>query len=318
MKLNLTRRSFLKAWGLALPVFDSLLPGAQKGGAALRSRLGIITDEIAQELEQALDFISGYNLNYCELRELWHKNIMDCTQTDLDRARKFLQNHKLKVSDIASPVLKWNLPGMPAREAARDTFGAHFTDADTQRLLLRSFELARFFGTGKVRIFSFWRAQDPQKAYPYVRDRLAKVAEVAAKHDMVLVSENEHTCNVATGQELGRILRDVNSPNLRGNWDPGNAAMLGEVPYPDGYNAVKGLFAHVHIKDVKKDGQSGKLVWAPVGGGFIDWKGQLKALRDDGYQGTLSLETHYRRADHNLAESTRESLQGLLKILDAV
>jgi len=52
-----------------------------------------------------------------------------------------------------------------------------------------------------------------------------------------------------------------------------------------------------------------------VGSGLIDWKGQIRALRRDGYDGTMSLETHYLRADHNKVESTRESLDGLLKLL---
>jgi sugar phosphate isomerase/epimerase len=112
------------------------------------------------------------------------------------------------------------------------------------------------------------------------------------------------------------VLKDINSPHLRGNWDPGNAVMLGEVPYPDGYRDVKGLFAHMHIKDAKKNPQTGKIEWAPVGGGVIDWKGQLEAVRKDGYDGTMSLETHYRRPDGNKVESTRESLTGLLKIIN--
>jgi sugar phosphate isomerase/epimerase len=91
--------------------------------------------------------------------------------------------------------------------------------------------------------------------------------------------------------------------------------MLNEIPFPDGYEAVKGRFAHMHVKDVRKNAQTGKLEWAPVGGGFIDWKGQFEALRAAKYEGTMSLETHYRRADGNRTESTREALEGLLKIL---
>jgi sugar phosphate isomerase/epimerase len=151
--------------------------------------------------------------------------------------------------------------------------------------------------------------------YPQVRDRLAKAARLAQKNDIVLCLENEHECNVGTGRELGRILRDVNSPALRGNWDPGNAVMLGETPFPDGYAAVKGLFPHMHVKDVRKNATTGKLEWAPVGGGLIDFKGQIAALRKDKYAGTISLETHYRRPDGNKVESTRESLEGLLKLL---
>jgi len=328
MRLTLTRRDFSSGVvGLAAGLFR---PGAgSEASPALRGpgtgpqnrkpefKLGIITDEITQDLVRALGFISTYSLEFCELREVWDKNIMNLLPGELDRAKELISRQRVQVSDIASPIFKYNLPEMPARAEKRDTFRADFTDQDSDSLLQKSFELARFFGTTKVRIFSFWRAGQPEKAYPLVRDRLAKAAALAAKSGVVLVIENEHECNIGTGKELARVVRDVNSPSLRGNWDPGNAVMLGEVPYPGGYKEVRGLFAHMHIKDVKRDPATGKLAWAPVGGGFIDWRGQLKAVEQDGYGGTMSLETHYRRKDGNALESTRESLEGLLKILES-
>lgn len=312
----------MKAWGRR--EFSSLLvglglrlvlPPAGKARDAMPFKLGIITDEVGEDLEQALDFISHYSLAYCELRELWQKNIMNAPQEALDRAKQLIEKRGLRVSDIASPIFKYNLPEMPARPASRDTFRADFTDADSERLLRKSIELAHFFGTSKVRIFSYWRVDEPEKAYPYVRDRLAKAASLAARNRIVLMLENEYDCNIGTGKELSRILRQINSPHLRGNWDPANAAMLKEVPYPDGYHEVRGLFAHLHVKDVKKD-RNGKLEWAPVGRGFLDWGGQFKALSEDQYDGTMSLETHYRRSDGNAMESTRESLLGVFRILN--
>ncbi len=278
-------------------------------------KLGIITDEITQNLDEALGFIEHYHLQYCELREVWSKNVMNLSQEELDRAKKLISARGMHVSDIASPMFKWNLPEMPAKATeARDEFSAKFTEDDLDKVMKESFQLARFFGTNKVRIFSYWRVADPDKAYPMMRDRLAKAAKIAKSNDIVLVLENEHSCNVGTGKELGRLLKDINSPALRGNWDPGNAAMLDEVPYPDGYNAVKGLYSHVHVKDVRLNAK-GKKEWAPVGGGIIDWKGQMQAFHRDGYDGTMSLETHYLRADKNKMESTRESLDGMLKIV---
>jgi L-ribulose-5-phosphate 3-epimerase len=307
------RRDLLKSALLAGPVMRL------SAGEATRMngfKLGIITDELTEKLEEALDFMSSYGLHWCELREIWNKNIMNSPQEDLDRARALLAKRSIQVSDIASPIFKWNLPGIPAKAGEkRDTFKASFVEEDADTLLEQSFKLARFFGTHKVRIFSYWRVADPDKAYPAVCDRLAKAAQLAAENDIVLVLENEHACNVGTGKELGRLLRDVNSPSLRGVWDPGNATMLGEVPFPDGYQAVRGLFPHMHIKDSRKNVKTGKLDWAPVGGGTIDFAGQFEALRKDKYDGTMSLETHYRRADGNKVESTRESLEGLLKVL---
>ena len=283
-------------------------------------KLGIITDEIADDLEKALDFISRSSLPDCELRDLWGKNIMNAPQQDLAHAKKLIETHHLQVSDIASPLFKYNLPEVPAPPEQVDQFGANFTDKDSERLLHKSFELARLFGTRKIRIFAYLRVrpEEAEKAYPIIRNRMTKAAEMAQKNGMILVLENEPTCNVGTGKELWRILRDVNSPSLRGTWDPANATVLNELPYPDGYREVRGLFDHMHAKDSKRDPATGKMTWLPVGAGVVDWRGQIKALRADGYKGTLSLETHYRRPDGNKLESTRESLEGLQKIIKEI
>jgi len=319
MKPGLTRRKFLKTTLVALPALGVVPPAVGANRKRPFDKLGIITDEISQDLDRALAFLSEYSLDYCELREIWDKNIMSLSHEELSRAKQLVEKRHLKVSDIASPLYKYNLPEIPARaNEKRDTFRASFTDDDTEDLLRRSFEIARLFGTNKVRIFTYWRVDDPEKAYPYVRDRLAKGAQLAGKEGMVLVLENEPACNVGTGKELGRLLRDVDSPHLRGNWDPGNAVTLGEVAYPDGYREVRGLFDHMHVKDVLKDPQTGEFRWLPMGSGSVDYLGQFRALLEDGYNNAISLETHYRRPDGNVLESTRESLEGLLKILKEV
>jgi sugar phosphate isomerase/epimerase len=297
----------------------AMLGGGAPGNEPLPFKLGVITDEVTQDLGQALDFIAHYSLSYCELRLLWGKNIMNLSQADLERAKQIIDKHQMHVAEIASPIFKYNLPEMPAKSGeTRDTFMASFTDQDTENLLKKAAEIAHFFGTQKVRVFSYWRVEDPDKAFPHVRARLAKAAALAAQNKITLLLENEPTCNVATGKELGRMVRDVNSPALRAMWDPANAVVLGEVPYPDGYNHVRGLYQHVHAKDVKKDPKTGEFHWLPVGAGSVDWVGQCRALVKDGYHGTMSLETHYRRPDGNTVESSRESLEGLLKIVKRI
>ena len=311
--MQLTRRDLFKG-AAAAGALASVAAG--EPDPAHGFHLGIISDEISSNLDEAVDFIASYKLHGVELREIWGKNLMIAPQEDLDRAKKLLAGHNIAVSDIASPVFKWNLPGETTHPNEKhDPAKGNFTEEDADAALEKTFQLARFFGTKKVRIFTYWRVSDPEKVYSQIRDRMGKAARLAEKNDIVLMIENEHECNTGTGRELGRLLRDVNSPALRGVWDPGNAIMLGETPFPDGYQAMKGLFPHMHIKDARKDPQTGKLVWAPVGGGLIDFKGQFAALHQEKYSGTMSLETHYRRPDGNKVESTRESLEGLLKIV---
>lgn len=306
MKRNVSRRAFLATATSAFPA--SLLDRP-----SLSWKLGIITDEISQDLDEALAFLKLYSLEYCELREIWGKNIMNASQQDLARANRLLRKYHIRVSNIASPLYKYDLPEIPAPSTQRDVFGAQFTDRDTDRLLHKAAEVSHFFNTPYVRIFSYWRVEHPEKAYPLVRDRLAKAAVFARSHVMILLLENEHSCNVGTGLELARMVEEVNSPHLRGLWDPGNAIVLGEAPLPDGFRAVRGLFDHMHVKDVRND--AGKWTWLPVGQGVADYPAVFKTLKQENYTGTISLETHYRRADGNRLESTRESLEGLLKIL---
>jgi sugar phosphate isomerase/epimerase len=56
----------------------------------------------------------------------------------------------------------------------------------------------------------------------------------------------------------------------------------------------------------------------PVGGGDIDFVDQFQALEKIKYQGTMSLETHYRNAQKDPYTSSVESMNGLVKILKGV
>ena len=314
MASSLTRRSFLSLGALLGSGLRLSFAAEDRASKSLAPKLGVITDELSEDFEKALDFISEHSLGYCEVRELWSKNVVRLSQEELERAKQLIERHHLQVSEIASPLFKYHLPGMPSpRPNWGDTFkAADLTDKNTESLLERVFRLAPFFGTSKVRVFSYWRVEDPEKAYPLVRDRLAKAAGMAAQHNITLLLENETDCNVGTGKELGRMVREIDSPNLRAMWDPCNALGLGEVPYPDGYSEVRGLFLHMHVKDMRKDPATGKFQYVPVGQGAIDYRGQFKALRNDGYDGTMSIETSYIRPDKDKLEATRECLEGLL------
>ncbi len=315
MARTYTRRTLIRAGLTALPAWVLGGPHARQQAASLPFKLGVISDEISMDFEQVASFLQSYSLHYCDLRELWNKNIMYLSREELTRARDILRRHDIRVSSIASPLFKYDLPEMPGVVTERDLFGAAFTERDTDRLLKQVADLAHFFDAKLIRVFSYWRVAHPEKAYPFVRDRIAKAAETAGRYGIVLAIENEHTCNVATSPELGRIVKDINSPHLTGNWDPANTVVLGEVPFPDGYRAVRGLFKHMHVKDLRLDPHTRKPKWLPVGAGVIDFRGLFKALWEDHYQGTMALETHYRRPDGNAMESTRESLEGLLKLL---
>jgi L-ribulose-5-phosphate 3-epimerase len=277
-------------------------------------RVAVINDEIGQDFEHVVDIVSReFGMQWIELRGMWSKNVLNLDAKEIDQARQILEKAKLRVTDIASPVFKVDWPGAPRSKFApkRDTFNADFTFKQQDELLERSMEMAKAFNTDRVRIFDFWRLDDVTPYRAAMDDKLREAAEKAAKKNIILILENEHECNTATGEEAGRTLSAVKAKNFMVNWDPGNAAMRGETPYPDGYNKLpKDRIGHVHCKDVqnKPDG-SGKQ-WAAMGHGLIDWVGQFRALKQQGYHFATSLETHWRGAG-TPEESTRQSWAGM-------
>ena len=101
MARTLSRRTFLTLPALLGPGLE--LAFSLGGGTArlFTPRLGIITDELTEDFEKALDFISDHYLAYCEVRELWQKNVVRLSQKELERAKLLIERHRLKVSEIA-------------------------------------------------------------------------------------------------------------------------------------------------------------------------------------------------------------------------
>ena len=106
--------------------------------------------------------------------------------------------------------------------------------------------------------------------------------------------------------------------NVGANYDTGNGMWLGEVSYPDGYKTLdpKRIW-NIHMKGVQcaPNFKDCKETFADVG--QIDLKGQLRALLRDGYHGTMSLECEFKAPGLNSTETTKRSLEGLLRVMSA-
>jgi len=261
-------------------------------------KLAAISDEISQEFEHALDVMCEYGATGVELRGLWGTNISDLTNEQVQRARTAIAARGLEVVCLATPFYKCDLEtpdaGAPAGPLHLATPRGLRQQTD---LLKRCIELAHAFDTRLLRVFSFWRKEAPS---PQIDDRIVAAFDapvaLAEEAGVTLVLENEHACFVGSGAEAARIASRIDSPHFRICWDPGNAFSLGEVPYPDGYEAVRPWVAHVHIKDarmVETPDHGAQARFCVIGEGEIDYPGQFAALKRDGYNGYVSLETHY-------------------------
>ena len=268
--------------------------------------IAAITDEFSPDLDTALDAMQEIGMNAAEIRVVWGKNVLDLTDAELDRVRDTTIRRGIQAISIASPLLKCVLPGAPAIDSRfqHDVFASKHTYEDQPRLTERAFSIARHLGANIVRVFSYWRTTEPDKCFDAVVGALKDLAGKAAKADLIIGLENEHACNIATAAETARVLDAVRHPNLRVVWDPANAYVSGEDPFPTGYRLLPAdRIAHVHAKDCEM--YDGKPDWGPLGTRAIDWKGQIAALLSDGYHGYISLETHWPGPGGNKLEASR-------------
>lgn len=260
--------------------------------------IAAITDEFSFDLDTALEAMAQVGMTGAELRLIGDRNIIDFSDDEVARVRERVEQRGMKVLSIASPVLKCVLPDAPPLDERfqQDVFGSSYTIADQPRLSTRAFEIAEMSGAKIIRVFSYWRTTAPAQCLDRIVTALRDLADRAADRGLIIGLENEHACNVATGVEAGRVLAALDHPALKSIWDPANASILGEVPFPDGYAALPHhRIVHVHAKDCTVHGQ--KPTWGPLGEMSIDWRGQIAALKRDGYAGAISLETHWRGPD---------------------
>src|SRR3954470_23601171 len=126
-------------------------------------KLGILTDEVSDSFNDALDWCRENGLAHVEARVIDGVNASTLTDDTARDVRRRVESRGLYVSAIASPLFKCALdPSRPV--ASGDRFGqaeesveAHFTKLD------RVIAVAKLLGTTRIRIFSFWREQDPAK-----------------------------------------------------------------------------------------------------------------------------------------------------------
>ena len=286
-------------------------------------KVSVITDEISQDFARALDVALAERVRHVELRTLWEKNVVQLSDDEVEKARACLRERGMKVVAIAGPFFKCFLNNQYRRDSG-DTFGYASDQSIEQHfdILDRCFHLAKAFGTDLVRTFAFWRAGPPtQEVYELIARHIGEATRRTEQAGLRLALENEHACFIGTAAESVEALTRVSSPSLGLIWDPGNAACIDPPAsvFPHGYELVKNAVGmerifHMHLKDPVTSGGRGTR-FTQFGDGELDYRGQFEALVRDGYQGAVSMETHWRGEGLTPEESTVRSLRGFWRIV---
>ncbi len=245
-------------------------------------KISVITDEISSDLETAVEIASDWGVKHVEIRKILGHRVPD-GDLKVKQMKEIMSYYGVEVVAISPGVFKCGIEDLSAIKS------------HLENRLPRSIELACDLGAKIIIVFGF-RGESSEYGRYFNRmvNILGKAADYAAERDIILALENEHSCLADTGEKTANLVKAVKRENLRVNWDPCNAFMSGENPLK-GYEYVRDLVVHVHLKDAIIDKDAGKRKYVPIGEGEVNIFDQVKRLKADGYKGCLSIETHIRR-----------------------
>ena len=208
-----------------------------------------------------------------------------CSDTEFDavilRERAFIESEGLEISQTHGP---WRWPPQDATAEDRCERFEKMVRAIRGTALLgcRYFVIHPIMPWGRVEA-------DAQIAHDLNLDFMSRLCRAAVSLGVVVCLENMPfpQQSIATPEACLRLVRETGAPNIGMCLDTGHCTMHGVNPGDAvrmlGRDMLKVL--HVHDNDGEKDRH-----WCP-GDGVIDWRDFGAALREIGFDGTLSLET---------------------------
>ena len=249
----------------------------------------IISDEISQDLPVVRAFVREFQLPGIELRSFAGRAFKDLTREDVSAIAGAAREEGWKIFGCSTPVFKCGIDDAAGIREHRDIFK-------------RSLDTARALNCDLVRIFTFLRQPNPlePRRLARIKEQLMGLVDLAKGSGVRLGIENEHSCFVATLEEMKAILDGLPSDRVGAIWDPCNVLYVPEAapPRPEDIVSLAPRLFHLHVKDSVRrppaNAQALIAVGVPLGIGEVDWRGHLRAAQRSGYAGMFSLETHWR------------------------
>jgi len=283
-------------------------------------KLGVIADGISRDFEHALRVMTEAGLEYVELQFLWDKEVGDQTHKEIQQIKALVVQHQVKVSCVS----RHNFSGLPVMitEPEDEIYKQHLEG------LKRCTAIAKELGTNIVRIMSCrkemiifgYNGAEEWVASTGSWDKLLRLMEAPVKlaenEGITLVVETGNNAMITSGVLAKKLIDDLGTKHLKILWDIPNTMYCTEVPYPDAYEEIKDYIGHIHLKDCKIDIARATVRFCPLGEGDVApyLEDIAAALKKDGYQGVISLESVYRPDNGTFEDGFRECLPAFKKL----
>lgn len=240
-------------------------------------KLGVITDEVTQDIFEAARFCKKHSLDCMEVRSVNGNSPFDFTDRDIADIIDASKQYDLEVCAVSAPLFKCDFNDEKA-------IAEHISNFE------KCAQTANRIGARMIRGFDFWKCDATVKERA---EKYKKIVEICKKYNIICVIEADPSVNSNTPALTAQLAKEINSPYIKVLFDPGNEIWVTGRASENAYDSVKDYLAHIHIKDA--DIINGKPDGVKVGTGLVDYKKLFSRLIGDGYSGNVMLETHYRK-----------------------
>lgn len=145
--------------------------------------------------------------------------------------------------------------------------------------------------------------------YQVFVDSLKMVLPVAEEEGIKILIEPEPKLLIENSEEFVNIVRMIDSPLIKLNFDIGHFFCVGEEPSRVIYKLSE-YIEHFHIEDISKERIHNHL---QLGEGVIDFRSIFKTIHDIGYNGFVTVELYpYQDCPEYVAKQSLEFLTGLI------
>ena len=200
--------------------------------------LSAFADEVSSDFTKQLEYLKSKDISYIEPRNINGTGVAAITLEEAKNAKKMLDDYKIGVSSIGSPIGKISV---------EDDFADHI------RLFEHVMDIAELFETKNIRMFSFFypKNTDVHTHRAAVLARLEILLELAEKRGLTLCHENEKAIYGEAPEDCLDLMKHFDG-RMKSVLDMGNFAFCQKDPMK-GYEYLAPYIEYIHIKDAFYD-----------------------------------------------------------------
>ena len=228
-------------------------------------KLAVVGDEIGTFLIEQIESLKEANIKRIEIRKIDDKYLWEFTNKEIKEFKTLLDNEKIEVITLDSPVGKKPIPYERKKE-----------------LFERYLEISKILNNRYIRIFSNLGIEIQEED---IKNNLKEYCSKAKDNGIQLIMENERATFAKSPVQCYELIKNENNIDIL--FDLENAFFEGYEIF-DAYEKSKNRINYIHLRDFNVKTNE----YAHLGMGDLEIEKFMKKLVDDNYNGIISVETH--------------------------